>query len=557
MIIFDTNAFNLVSPDSVKADIIRKIRKSGHQRVAVPWIVLEELAAHMSRHYPAQYSSTLRALEKLRNTVPWELESTLEPIDVERFLGYWRAAYADVFEVIETSGEVALKALAREAMALPPAKRCEKGDHSEGARDVAIWFSVLEFLKDNPDEHVYFVTNNTSDFGDGTVYEYPMDEDVRGLEHRLKRLKDFNDVVTTFTTEVSVESAAAAAEELLRSDVMREQVAQTAVEALDSEAGFPGLGASDTEIVWRTWLAAPDVELLSVKNVRGHEIDQHVWYTADVEWLLYGSAVSDDGESALSVACVWRMRILFSTDEKEESPTILSGAPCVPDAADERCMSIVQRLRQAAERLASRVTGDLAAAQELSASTASAATARLLTSLPKTDLAAISAYQSTIRALAERQTSLDLSELITPQTSAVQAALASMPKVSPTVLSVQQEIAKTIASSHRKFDFSEILTPRTSAVQAALASMPKVSPTVLSVQQEIAKTIAATQPKWDFSSLLAPRMTAVQAALASMPKVTSPRTQQEAEATIASSEKEPLDPAGPTRNAEETDTQQD
>ncbi|MGA4902954.1 PIN domain-containing protein [Streptomyces griseoincarnatus] len=507
MIIFDANAFNLVSPDSVKADIIRKIRKSGHQRVGVPWMVLEELAAHMSRHYPAQYMSTLRVLEKLRNAVPWELESTLEPIDVERLLDHWRAAYADVFEVIETSGEVALKALAREAMALPPAKRCEKGDHSQGARDVAIWFSILEFLKENPDEHVYFVTANTSDFGDGTVYKYPMDEDVRGLEHRLKRLKDFNDVVTTFTTEVSVESAAAAAEELLRSDVMREQVAQTAVEALDSEAGFPGLGASDTEIVWRTWLAAPDVELLSVENVRGHEIDQHVWYTADVEWLLYGSAVSDDGESALSVACVWRMRILFSTDEKEESPTILSGAPCVPDTADERCMSIVQRLRQAAERLASRVTGGLAAAQELSASTASAATARLLTSLPKTDLAAISAYQSTIRALTARQTSLDLSELITPQTS---------------------------------------------AVQAALASMPKVSPTILSVQQEIAKTIAATQPKWDFSSLLAPRMTALQAALASMPKVTSPRTQQEAEAAIASSKKEPIDPAGPSRTAEET-----
>jgi rRNA-processing protein FCF1 len=46
LIIFDTNAFNLVSPDSVKADIIHKIRKSGHQRVAVPWMVLEELAAH-------------------------------------------------------------------------------------------------------------------------------------------------------------------------------------------------------------------------------------------------------------------------------------------------------------------------------------------------------------------------------------------------------------------------------------------------------------------------------------------------------------------------------
>ncbi|MFE9454129.1 hypothetical protein [Streptomyces sp. NPDC006739] len=268
---------------------------------------------------------------------------------MERFLDHWRGAYADVFEVIQTSGDVALKALAREAMALPPAKRCDKGDHSEGARDVAIWFSVLEFLKDNPDEHIYFVTNNTSDFGDGTVYEYPMNEDVRGFEHRLTRLQDFKEVVATFTTEVSGESAATAAEELLRSEAMREQVAQTAVEALDSDGGFPGLGASDAEIVWRSWLAAPAVELLSVKNVTGHKIDQHVWYTADVEWLLYGSAVSTDGDSALSVACVWRMKILFSTDEKDESPTILSGAPGMPDTADDRCMNGVRSLRQAAE----------------------------------------------------------------------------------------------------------------------------------------------------------------------------------------------------------------
>ncbi|WP_329392639.1 PIN domain-containing protein [Streptomyces lydicus] len=490
MIIFDTNAFNLVPPDGVKADIIRKLRKSGHQRVAVPWMVLEELAAHKSRHYPNQYMGVLNSLEKLRRALPWELESMLEPIDVERFLDHWRAAYADVFEVIQTSGDVALKALAREAMALPPAKRSDDDDHSEGARDVAIWFSILEFLEDNPDEHVYFVTNNTTDFGDGTVYKYPMDEDVRGLEHRLTRLKDFKEVVATFTTEVSGESAAAAAEELLRSEAMREQVAQTAVEALDSEGGYPGLGASGAEIAWRTWLAAPDVELLSVKHVTGHKIDQHVWYTADVEWLLYGSAVSDDGESALSVACVWRMKILFSTDEKEESPTILSGAPCMPDTADDRCMNVVRSLRQTAERLASRVTGSLTSAQDVSASAASAAAARLLASLPKADLATISAYQSTARALAEKQAKLDFSGILQPRMTGVEQLLASLPKITPQALALQQEAAKTIADSLPKLDFSGILQPRMTAVEQLLASLPKITPQALALQQEAAKTIA-------------------------------------------------------------------
>ncbi|WP_328380776.1 PIN domain-containing protein (plasmid) [Streptomyces sp. NBC_00440] len=487
MIVFDTNAFNLVPPDGVKADIIRKLRKSEHQRVAVPWIVLEELAAHKARHYPNQYMGALNALEKLRRAVPWELESTLEPIGVERFLDHWRSAYADVFEVIQTSGEVALKALAREAMALPPAKRSVDDDHSEGARDVAIWFSILEFLESNPDEHVYFVTNNTKDFGDGTVYKYPMNEDVRGLENRLTRLKDFNEVVATFATEVSGESAEAAAEELLRSGAMRDQVAQTAVEALDSEVGFPGLGASDAEIVWRTWLAAPAVELLSVKNVTGHEIDQHVWYTADVEWLLYGSAVSGDGESALSVACVWRMKILFSTDEKDESPTILSGAPGMPDTADDRCMNVLRSLRQTAERLVSRVAGSLAGAPDVSASAVSAVTARILASLPKPDLATFSAYQSTARVLAENQVKLDFAGILKPRMTVAEQVLASMPRITPTVLGTQHEFAKTLAASLPKLDFSGLLQPRMTALEQILAAMPKVN---LALQQEAYKTIA-------------------------------------------------------------------
>ncbi|MFG2284000.1 PIN domain-containing protein [Streptomyces asoensis] len=489
MIIFDTNAFNRVSPDGVKADIVRKLRKSGH-RVAVTWMVLEELAAHQSRHYPRQYQGALTALEKLRRDLPWELDSTLEPIDVERFLDHWRAAYMDVFEVIQTSGDVALKALAREAMALPPAKRSEKDDHSEGARDVAIWFSMLEFLKDNPDEHVYFVTNNTKDFGDGAVYEYPMNEDIRGLEHRLTRLKDFNAVVAAFTTEVPGDSAAAAAEELLRSEAMREQVAQTAVEALASEVGLPGLGVSDAEIAWRTWLAAPAVELLSVENVTGHEIDQHVWYTADVEWLLHGSAVSADGENALSVACVWRMKILFSTDEKDESPTILSGTPCLPDTADDRCMAVIRSLRQAAERLASRVTGRLASGRKVSDSSASAAAAQLLATLPKADLIALDGFQSSARLLAETLPKFDFSELVLPQVSIAEHLTASMPTINPAVLGIQHEIAKVLADSLPKFDFSELVLPQVSIAEHLTASMPTINPAVLGIQHEIAKTVA-------------------------------------------------------------------
>ncbi|MFF7581288.1 hypothetical protein ACFZBE_41285 [Streptomyces sp. NPDC008061] len=59
MIIFDTNAINYLSPDSVTADIIQKLRESGHYRVAVPWMVLEEMAAHQATIYPVSRSRCL------------------------------------------------------------------------------------------------------------------------------------------------------------------------------------------------------------------------------------------------------------------------------------------------------------------------------------------------------------------------------------------------------------------------------------------------------------------------------------------------------------------
>lgn len=235
MIIFDTNAVNLLSPESPRADLIRKLRQSQHHRVAVPWMVLEEMAAHQARYYPDKHQAVLNTLAKLDAYLPWKPESSLEPLNLERLLDHWRDAYREIFEVIETSDAAIRRAFQREAMALPPTKRAK--DHSEGGRDAAIWFSVLEFLEQNPDEHVWFVTDNSDDFGDGATYKYPMDEDIRGLEDRLHRLENFDQVVSRFTTEVSGADAEAAAAELLKSVAVRDRVAQTAMD-LSSLTGF-------------------------------------------------------------------------------------------------------------------------------------------------------------------------------------------------------------------------------------------------------------------------------------------------------------------------------
>lgn len=461
MIIFDTNAVNLLPPEGPRADIIRKLRQSGHHKVAVPWMVLEEMAAHQAHLYPVKHQSVVNTLDRLRDFLPWDLESSLEPLDLERFLDHWRAVYGDIFEVIETSNEAIRKGFQREAMALPPAKRAN--DHSVGGRDAAIWFSILEYLGKNPEAHVHFVTNNTSDFGDGTTYPFPMDEDVRGLEGRLTRLKDFNDVVSKFTKEVSGKDAEVAATELLRSPPVQAGVVQAA-RGLSTLSGFAGLGDDGTAEEWYAWCEEPEVELLSVTEVTGHEIENDVWYTAKARWLLYGLAFDETGTLVGNVASLWEIKILFSTRD-DETPTVLAtDEPVSPDDDDDACMGILKDLKK-------RV-----------ADVAAAAKRRLLTS--PTPVQRSGADQ------ASSLTRLDLAtNRLAQQAAAQQAALINGP--------IQQLARKMAADQAQLMNGpAQQLARRMAADRAALQAAIS-SPALRHFQQ-----IAASLPKLDIATSL-------------------------------------------------------
>ncbi|MGO4856271.1 PIN domain-containing protein [Arthrobacter sp. 2MCAF14] len=464
MIIFDTNAVNLLPPNGPRADIIRKLRESGHHRVAVPWMVLEEMAAHKAVFYLDRHRSAVTVLQKLQDVLPWELESSLEPLDLERLLNHWRDAYREIFEVIDTSGEIARSALAREAMALPPAKRDR--DRSEGARDVAIWFSILEFLKENPEENICFVTNNTDDFGDGTAYAYPMDEDLRGLEGRLTRLADFNQVVSQFTKEVSGKDAEAVGD-LLRSFPIQSRLAQTAVEILSSPTGFAGMSATDVVVQWRSWMTSPEAELLSVMDVVGHEIEGDIWYTANARWLLYG--VATDGNDTQSIACVWEVKVLFSASEEDQTPTLLTpGEPSLPDMADERCAEALKRLKERAADVARRTLANLSAN---SSAAGSYLAQQMAASMPKLDIAGLMGTANLAQQMAAAMPKFDIAGLL-PSVNLAQQIAAAMPKYDIAGLIGTANLAQQMAASMPKLDIAGLL-PSVNLAQQLAASMPK------------------------------------------------------------------------------------
>ncbi|MEU0249750.1 hypothetical protein ABZ192_36670 [Streptomyces sp. NPDC006235] len=70
MIILDTSLLRSFALDSVSTDLLRTIRTSGVDRVAVPWVVLEELTAERAVPYREQCEKVRAALQSLHNAAP-------------------------------------------------------------------------------------------------------------------------------------------------------------------------------------------------------------------------------------------------------------------------------------------------------------------------------------------------------------------------------------------------------------------------------------------------------------------------------------------------------
>ncbi|MFJ9448501.1 PIN domain-containing protein [Kitasatospora sp. NPDC101235] len=333
MIIFDTNAINRFNPRSPRADLVRALRASGQYRVGVPWVVLEELVAHQAKEYMTQRGAALKELKELRRSMVWRSADVVDelPLELEECQEYWRKAYGEIFEVVPTSGDAALKALSREAIALPPAKQGTK--RAEGARDAAIWFTIVEYLREHPDEEVVFVTDNHKDFGDGAEYPYPMGQDLGDCSDRLKRIEDFDSVVAEFTTPVDGKAAAADAERHLGTDAVAEPVSRLAVDGHRAGVGFPGVSSTGAVVEWKGWIGAPQSKLIDVSEGAGHRIGQDIWYTTKAIWLLRGVAATVEG-GFRGVACTWKIKLLFwGVRFRTRSSQVACGAAGTPQGS--------------------------------------------------------------------------------------------------------------------------------------------------------------------------------------------------------------------------------
>lgn len=202
MIILDTNILKGTSLRGPAAEVLRAIRAAGGERVAAPWIVMEEIAAQQAILYREKHDAAMAAVNDLRKATPWGDVSHPKRWRAERVREHWRDRYAALAEVIETSPAAYQEAMFREANLIASCKTVNSGKHKTGSRDAAIWLTAVEYAREHEDETVYFVSNNTDDFGDGTSFPEPLDKDIAGMEHRFFLFTSLDGVLTKFATEV-------------------------------------------------------------------------------------------------------------------------------------------------------------------------------------------------------------------------------------------------------------------------------------------------------------------------------------------------------------------
>ena len=342
MIIFDTSELFGLNRSNSKFDFLRALRYSNSERAGIPWIVREELVAQQVIPYKEGYSQADSAINQLNRRTPWSTtEATLPPLSIERAKRYWRAQFEEVLETLQTSGPSARAALAREAFREKPAKVATKD--KAGARDVAIWLSVIDYLRTNPTETVYFVTSNTRDFGDGTVYDSPMSEDLGDMAPRLIYLTSFDDCISRFSMKIDVNLEDI--KELLSHLVVASLTPiRTAAHAELKGGRFEGtrLQEPSEPFHWTTWITPPSAIVRDVTEASGHRIGNDEWYPAAVNWILVGLTQPagpvygpvQDISAIVQTACQWHTKVLFSTGQDRKLAIVDFEAPKALDPDD-------------------------------------------------------------------------------------------------------------------------------------------------------------------------------------------------------------------------------
>ncbi|MET9207860.1 PIN domain-containing protein [Streptomyces bacillaris] len=311
MLIFDTNAVHDLDPHGAKADLLRLLNKAG-LKVSVPWVVLEELAAHKLYDYQRAFDLMRRQHIELSALEP-NLAGPAPAFQGDRFASHWRSQYSDVFRTIPTSESALRHSVLREAASMKPAKvdRTKKS----GSRDVAIWFSILEYMEENPKEEIFFVSANTADFGQPDEWPFPLDVDLGDKVSRLTHLLSFDEVIEKFTTS---SEAPADVGDILFARLSKKEASS----AMMQEVWWRHLRRvfqSKSKKLPSNFHLGLEPQLTGAIECKS--VETSTWYWSKVTWQVYAL----QGGGADPIVASWDTSILFPKDDEGGISLLRSG----------------------------------------------------------------------------------------------------------------------------------------------------------------------------------------------------------------------------------------
>ncbi|MFD8779215.1 PIN domain-containing protein [Streptomyces sp. NPDC059916] len=329
----DTSILRSFNPESSSADLLRAIRATGAHRVAVPWVVMEELAAQQAIKYRDKHEKALRAVSALNEITPWAVKASAGPCEWERFAEHWRARWAKIVDTIPTSNEALREAALREMNNLPPCKK-ESNGQKTGGRDAAIWLSAIEYAREHPDETVYFASANTKDFGTGAVYETPMSDDLTGLGDRFRHWTSLDEALEEFAKPTQGDRELAFS--ILKGKTAHTQIRTALRDHIPVDAGASFClafldGGTEVTTVMNYW-APGIVRLIDFQEPHFYSMGSREWCMAEVG--LQHSGMTDGGGAPSCAALALRTTILFALNEDDPGLTVLRASPSAPVERD-------------------------------------------------------------------------------------------------------------------------------------------------------------------------------------------------------------------------------
>jgi hypothetical protein len=147
-------------------EILRILAQRTRHELAIPDVVLDEYLAWRRREVTSKVEAAQSAVRGLLRTATWDRRAEwedLEPPDVDDIVEATGAMLRERFVILDVTGDDAREALRREAARQPPAKIDDKGSGA-GARDAAIWLTVLRQCPIASPSSVHFVADD-HDFG--------------------------------------------------------------------------------------------------------------------------------------------------------------------------------------------------------------------------------------------------------------------------------------------------------------------------------------------------------------------------------------------------------